>query len=434
VTARLQLRNGREFVLDAPTTVPAIWGRERDVIWSAGEPLLICGPQGVGKSTLLQQLVLARIGVAIAADVIGYPVARAQRRVLYLAADRPRQIARSLRRMVSEADAQTLEDQLIVWEGPLPFNFVKQPELLAEWVAEADAGDLYIDSLKDIASPLSSDEVGSAYNRAVGAVIAAGVEVAANHHQRKATAENRKPTSLADVYGSTWITSGAGSVVCLWGQPGDPLVEFIHLKQPAEEVGPFDLEHDHERGRTTRRERPDAWTLLQAATLGGIAAKDAAAALYDNPTKAQIEKTRRRFERFVKDGHAVRADPTGKFADVLYRPTVPNGRVTDRDEPRDEARAQHAPARKPENNRHATVTHRHADHRVTSPLKEWGERDGHNDRPDDNGNRPLNDDEIVRCLVTKLGGTEETGPYNDLITDAENTYAHVQATFGNDVQ
>ena len=41
-----------------------------------------------------------------------------------------------------------------------------------------------------------------------------------------------KPKRLADVYGSRWLTAGMGSVLLLWGEPGDLVVEVRHLKQP----------------------------------------------------------------------------------------------------------------------------------------------------------------------------------------------------------
>jgi replicative DNA helicase len=384
-----RFRDGRAFILDAPTAVPALWGIGREVLWAAGEPLLVCGPQGVGKSTVIQQLAFARIGV-LAPELIGYPVAPAQKRVLYLAADRPRQIARSMRRMITNDHADLLAARLVVWEGPLPFDLAKHPELLAEWVAERDVDDVYIDSLKDVAWPLTNDEVGATYNRAVAGVIATGVEVVVNHHQRKATSENKKPSSLADVYGSVWITSGAGSVICLWGQAGDPLVELTHLKQPAEEVGPLDLEHDHEHGRTTRRERPDAWALLQAATVTGLTAKDAAATLYANPSKADVEKVRRRLARFVTDGHAIAIPATKITEPTTYWPTSPNGRVSTREHEREQltprsrtltakhenpANTGRERSRKPSR----TLTH---DDTLTSPLKEWGEREHDGDAPD----------------------------------------------------
>jgi len=373
-----QFRNGREFVLDAPTTVPAVWGDGGEVLWSAGEPLILCGPQGVGKSSAEEQLLLARAGVA-APELLGYTVAPATRPILLLALDRPQQIRRSMRRMVTEEDAQALSDRLIVWDRPLPFNVTKQPEALAEWALEAGAGELHIDSLKDMMSPLSSDEVGSAYNRAIGGVIAAGVEVVVIHHQRKANSENRKPTSLADVYGSTWITSGAGSVILLWGQPGDPLVELTHLKQPAEQVGPLDLEHDHEHGHTTRRERPDTWTLLQSATAGGITAKDAAAVIYAAPTKADIEKVRRRLERFVEHGHAVVIPAKQANQPNVYRPTARKDSVNSREGQREGLTNRSRRSRNPENTAHATLTQPHAAIPLTIPLNKWGEREGGGD-------------------------------------------------------
>jgi hypothetical protein len=55
---------GGDWILDAPTETPAVWGDPSGrVAWAEGEPLLIVGPEGVGKTTIAQQLVLARIGL-----------------------------------------------------------------------------------------------------------------------------------------------------------------------------------------------------------------------------------------------------------------------------------------------------------------------------------------------------------------------------------
>ncbi len=352
-----QLHNGRTFVLDAPTTVPAICGEGTDVVWAEGEPLLITGPQGVGKSTVQQQLALARGGITEPV-VIGFPVAVTTGTVLYIAADRPRQIARSMRRMVDERHADLLEQRIRIWAGPLPFDLVREPHRLAEFVETLGADTVFIDSLKDIAWPLSSDEVGAAWNRAAGGVIAAGVQLCANHHSRKATAENRKPTTLADVYGSTWITSGAGSVISLWGEPGDPLVELTHLKQPADDVGPLDLEHDHTTGNTRRRERADAWTVLQGALLHGVSAHDAASAIYTTkPTRAQVEKVRRRLERYADSGLATTTKGPQRTDPVLFRPVATDGSVKPREGSRVAARDLHAATRTPGNTEHASYTH-----------------------------------------------------------------------------
>jgi replicative DNA helicase len=325
---RRQLAPGPRFVLDAPEHVPAIVGSGRDVLWAEGESLLLTGPPGVGKSTLLQQIALRRAGV-LDGELIGLPVkADPGRLSLYLALDRPRQIARSLKRMVTAEHEHKLA-QLIVWRGPLPCDIVKDPEQLAALVLEIaelhgeEVGSVFIDSLKDMAAPLSSDDVGAAVNRALACVLAEGIEIAAIHHPRKATAENKRPRTLADVFGSAWLTAGAGSVAALCGEPGDPVVELIHLKQPSEEIGPLELMHDHARGVTTRREAPDAWNVLQRAGTAGITATDAATAIYGaNATRAQIEKARRKLDRFADEDKAIKIEGEKTGDPTTYRPAT----------------------------------------------------------------------------------------------------------------
>jgi hypothetical protein len=209
-----------------------------------------------------------------------------------------------------------------------------------------------IDSLKDIAWPLSSDEVGSAINRALGGLIAAEIEVISVHHNRKASAENKKPNALADVYGSTWITSGSGSVLSLWGEAGDPLVELTHLKQPVEDVGPLDLEHNHDFGTTRLRERADAWSVLQDAGTAGISVQDAAAAIFGKPSRSQVEKTRRKLQRFADRGFAVPIRGALRTDPVVFRASSSNGTV----KPREASHEHHAASRSAGNTDHASFT------------------------------------------------------------------------------
>jgi hypothetical protein len=191
---------------------------------------------------------------------------------------------------------------------------VSDPSSLARWVTGLGVGTVIMDSLKDLAVGLAEDAVGAAVNQAAQEVVAEGVEFAVCHHQRKSQ-DGRKPKSLDDVYGSVWITAGAGSVVLLWGQPGDAYVELTHLKQPAAEVGPMELCHDHERGVTTIPTPVDLVDLARH----GIEVKDAARKLCstDSPDKNQIERTRRKLERLTVDGKLDRHDPGGKKP-VIY--------------------------------------------------------------------------------------------------------------------
>ena len=319
-SAHAQLHTGASFGLDAPDHVPSVWGHGADVPWGHGESLLICGPQGVGKSSVMQQLALRRCGV-LKGDLLGFPVERDRRVSLYLALDRPAQIGRSIKRMVTEEHRKQLELGFITWRGALPFNLVERPDNLYEFVREigellAPVGTVFIDSVKDLAAGLASDEVGAAVNRALGQLVANDIEVCATHHGRKATDANKRPNTLADIYGSVWITAGAGSVILLWGDAGDPIVELTHLKQPAEDVGPFEVLHDHPHGTCTRRDRPDAWTVLMDDP-DGITAKAAAETVYGaTPDKPQVERVRRRFDRFVSEGHATKIEPPRTFSEA----------------------------------------------------------------------------------------------------------------------
>ena len=298
-----RLRDGATFVLDSAADVSAVWGHPDEVLWSAGEPLMIAGPSGVGKTTIAQQLVAGRLGLQH--SVLDLPIVASDRPVLYLALDRPQQIRRAMRRRFTEEHRQVLADRLVVWDGPLPLDIGQCPDALLEICTQAGAGTIVIDSLKDAAMRLSEDAVGSAINRAVQQVIANGTEVLVLHHQRKEQL-GHKPSALADVYGSAWLTAGMGSVLVLWGAAGDSTIDMLHLKQPTGEVGPWRLQHDHTTGVTTRHsEDVDALALLRQAPRGltttALAKSMAGGA---DPTDTHRRAAQRHLDRLVQGGHA----------------------------------------------------------------------------------------------------------------------------------
>jgi replicative DNA helicase len=175
----------------------------------------------------------------------------------------------------------------------------RQPERLAEWAKAQGAGTVAIDALKDVAARLSEDETGSGITRAWNHVLAEGIEIVANHHQRKATGENRKPNTLDDVYGSAWITAGAGSVVLLWGKAGDPVVELSQLKHAAGEVGPFKVAIDFTTGGLRVDEGTDPLAVVRAAP-NGLTAQEAARILYGSEERSDVEKARRQMNRLER--------------------------------------------------------------------------------------------------------------------------------------
>jgi hypothetical protein len=94
--------------------------------------MMLTGPQGVGKTTDLGQLALGLAGVPGFEELYGFPIRPlpAGRLVLYLALDRPRQIARALRRMAPEAHRALIAERMIVQQGSDPSrrrNFLTRP-------------------------------------------------------------------------------------------------------------------------------------------------------------------------------------------------------------------------------------------------------------------------------------------------------------------
>ncbi|MFG3364246.1 DnaB-like helicase N-terminal domain-containing protein [Streptomyces sp. NPDC048156] len=301
-------KDGWSFVKETGADTEPLWGTRDKTIWAPGESLMIVGAPGVGKTTLAHQVVFARLGLQ--ETVLEMPVAPS-RRVLYLAMDRPKQIAKAMDRRVFDTDEAILRDRLVVWEGPLPATLDKEPDLLADLAAAHQADTIVIDSLKDAVSTMVDDGLAVAFHNARMRALRNGVEIMELHHQRKATADaprGQRP-SLDQVYGSTWFTAGTGSVLFVTGRAGDPAVTLHHLKTPTGEVGPLDVTHDHKRGTTTVDPTKDPAVLLRNAP-GGLTARDLATALIGggDPERADVEKARRHLSRLVDSGLAIRAD------------------------------------------------------------------------------------------------------------------------------
>lgn len=290
-------------ILDVPAVPDAVWGDGEDLLWAVGQSLIIAGPDGTGKTTVAGNLIQARLGLG-SGTVLGLPVTPGNRSVLVLAMDRPQQAMAALARLFTEANRDVLNARLRVWRGPPPQDLARDPSMLARLCALADADTCVVDSLKDAAIKLSDDEAGAGWNRARQLAIEGGTQLLELHHPRKAQGDNKKPRALDDLYGSRWIPAGAGSVISLWGQAGDPVVEMSHLKPVVAPCGPWQVTIHGESGRVTRGRDVDLLEQVRLRSGHGITAAIAAQLLFcagdDKPSASQVERARRKLDAHVR--------------------------------------------------------------------------------------------------------------------------------------
>ena len=256
-----------DLIFTIPLEVESIWGKGQESLWAVGEPLMIYGPTGIGKTTLAGRLLLSLIGVD-SSELLDYPVTPipSGKTVLYIAADRPRQAMRSLRRMVPPEAASILAERLRIEHNRQIWASDTDPEMIYRAAIQCDAAIVFIDSGKDLAGgPLKDEGPAKALMDAIQICIANGVDVAMLHHPRKAAQDGptKRDLDLDDVYGSAWLTAGSGSVLLVDGKPGSGEFRFEQLKAPATFVDPLEIAVDYETGTLHKNTIRDVETWLR---------------------------------------------------------------------------------------------------------------------------------------------------------------------------
>ena len=319
-------------IFEQPAIPDSIWGDFERSLWASGEPFMLYAATGIGKTTIAQRVALAAIGIG-KPQVLGYTVKQVEGNVLYIAADRPSQAKRSLRRMVTPEHRDTL-DQRWLWETRRTVRTSHEiPGLLLQAALEAEACIVVIDSVKDVAAQPSKDESGQAFNDAIQECVVNGIDVLSLHHPRKASGDNdRKSLTLDDVYGSTWLTAGHGSVIALTGVTGSGVANLEHLKQPADQVGPFGVAIDYETGQVTTLGARDVVTYLQSRyPLHATTAEVVTHVIGDpKPSPAQDKQVRRSLHRAVEAGHVtvIEQESRSKNQPKLWQATSDGKQLT----------------------------------------------------------------------------------------------------------
>jgi hypothetical protein len=296
---KLRLVDAEEFLYGDDDDPQPLWGDDNATGWAEGESLMVFGPPGVGKSTLAHLLILGRLGIVD--EVLGMPVRDDGGVVLYIAADRPKQIRRAMRRLATHERRHLLKGRLIVHYGPLPVDITVDKDWLADLAQEHGATTVVIDSIKDLCSDPSDGESANGYNLARQETLARGIEWLELHHNRKGNGENKIPNKLDDVYGNRWLTAGAGSVVCVWGEAGDQIVDLTQLKTPAGLILPTKVKMGFTAGTMTLAGRPDEPAThrdaLRRGPADGMTVGAVAAAINRKEPSVRVS-----MDRDVKDG------------------------------------------------------------------------------------------------------------------------------------
>lgn len=220
-------------------------GNDSEIIWADGEAFYIVGDTGHGKSTLAQNLI--KVSIGLTESTMGWQV-RPFERILYVAADRPSQIRSSMARLIPPAEKAVWDKKVMIWEGQLPFDIEKEVDSLAFFATEKRWGDkgaecLVLDSLKDLTSNLTDDDVGARVAYAFRAVLEREIQLLVLHHPRKRSQENKKridPT-MDDVYGSFKFTGSAGTVLYLQPTDESDIKKVFQLKAAEDTMAPRNM-------------------------------------------------------------------------------------------------------------------------------------------------------------------------------------------------
>jgi replicative DNA helicase len=334
-SAGLPFVDGSSFT-DLQDAVAALWGGPDTPVWASGESLMLFGPPGIGKSTLMHLLVFGRLGLF--GELLGMPVQDDGSKLLYLAMDRPRQIARAMARLVRPQYRPVLAERLVVWGGPLPFDITKDRTRLAEICREQGVTTVVVDSIKDAVTSPSDEEAAGGYNQARQTCLAQGIEWLESHHNRKAQGENKQPNTIDDVYGNRWLTAGAGSVLCLWGTPGNPVVKLSQLKSPGEFLTTADVEIDFWQGEVAwAQQRMTDEALLRQKGEEGASVGEVLRVVecLEKPTPGDVERVRARLNARVRRGKLAAYDHPvdGLKRYYIPRPDGPPANPQDLPEP-----------------------------------------------------------------------------------------------------
>lgn len=209
---------------------------------------MCAGAPGVGKTQLSIQLGIA---AALGIPFLGWNIPKPQK-VLFLSLEMSyislKFILSTIIKQYTEEQIQRLNENFIIVPLGQPI-YLEKPEglkFIETLFSEINPDGVIVDSMSRLNSKLSDDttviQLNGQYRKLRSKY---GPWLWFIHHNRKSNENNKKPTSLDDIYGSVFITAEMTSCFVLWKEKGNTLIDFIPVKtRLSREVQEFKLKRN----------------------------------------------------------------------------------------------------------------------------------------------------------------------------------------------
>lgn len=195
--------------------------------------MLLTGPSGVGKTQFSLQMA---IHMALGKSFLDYEFERPHRVVFFSLEMGLTDIKYFLSIMatgLTDEERLVLEKNLLLVPlgEPLYLDSQSGQAIFANIVEQLRPDGVFVDSMGSVSTTeLSSESTAKTlmdFNDRIRK--SKNLFTWYIHHHRKATADNKKPNKLSDVYGNQYLYNRASSVYCIW--PGPGVIEVIPLKK-----------------------------------------------------------------------------------------------------------------------------------------------------------------------------------------------------------
>lgn len=253
--------NGPEYVVkglaDFKIGYKSLINLEREIEWviegllEEGGHGMVFGLPGTGKTQFTLQ---AAASIALGKDFLGFKVKR-PRKLMYLSlemSDLPiKTFVKKQSLVYTPEEIDMLEENLQIYPMGQPYhlNHKEQQDTISGIIREEGFEGVFIDSLSQSTDSSLIDDT------AIRSIMGWVNKIRSRndlfvfwiHHNRKATGENKKPNTVHDIFGSTFIGGAVTSAYCMWRPKGKHEVELYNVKaRLSEEDDMLRIERDRE--------------------------------------------------------------------------------------------------------------------------------------------------------------------------------------------